>query len=143
MQVSVNAYVYTPTPFGDGTTEKQEAYKAWVLPKRPPRVVPPMRPTLPFEGDLSARCKIVGMHLSAQLLTHTHSDSGELRGSSVDAQQECVSTAPYVQKKVDICHGNHRCLQCDSLLCSSFLGQRKPLLLASRLTVMKSPRPMN
>ena len=53
VQVTLNAYTYTPTPFGDGTTEKQEAYKAWDLPKRPPKVIPPMRPILPFSGDLS------------------------------------------------------------------------------------------
>lgn len=49
MQAAANNYVYSTTRF-DATTEKQEVYKAWELPKRPAPLAPPLRPTLPFEG---------------------------------------------------------------------------------------------
>ena len=42
-------YNYKPTRF-ESTTEKQESYKQWDLPSRPPRPPMPMRATLPFTG---------------------------------------------------------------------------------------------
>jgi hypothetical protein len=44
-------YQYHPLPF-TATTEKQESYCAWDLPKRPAPVAPPVPLTRPFEGAM-------------------------------------------------------------------------------------------
>lgn len=45
-------YTYNPTPF-EGSTESHDAFKQWQLEKRAAPPSPPMRISLPFEGNLS------------------------------------------------------------------------------------------
>lgn len=43
-------YTYNPTPF-EGSTESHDAFKQWQLEKRAAPPSPPMRISLPFEGE--------------------------------------------------------------------------------------------
>jgi hypothetical protein len=70
MQVTAVEYEYRPLPF-EATTEKQESYKAWELPKQAAPIAAPMRLTLPFEGA-APRCTL-GLDLGRSLPWRTSS----------------------------------------------------------------------